>query len=799
MLKNYLKVTFRGLLRDKASCVINIAGLTLGVTSCVILFLILKDGASYDTHHSKFSRIYRVVSKSKDNGRDTFTQGIPPALPDAFRNDFHSVEHVVFTSYRRSSMLTVEQADGTFKKYEEPKGLVITEPSFFQIFDRNMLIGKATTSLDEPNEAIISRKWAIKYFENETKAVGKIVRYEDHDYSIRGVMEDYPSTTDLPFELMLSYATVKQSFDAGGWESVADQDNCYFLLKKGENIQDILSQIPSFISKYNGEGDNNTDDRTFLLQPLAKIHSDARFGNYNKKMPLEAKISFTVIGVFLMLMACINFINLTTAEAVKRIKEVGIRKVLGSSRFQLVAKFTGETFIVTTISVGLSIAVIQSLLAPVNSFMDMSLSLDFTDIRLWSFLIILATSVSLLSGLYPAFVISNFKPAAVLKGQINLKDSAGFNLRRGLVVMQFFISHLFLIGTIVVLKQMDFMDKQDMGFRKDAIITIPIPEHQEASDNIQMRTLKNEILRLANVEAASLNYSPPSSAGVLSTGFKVLEKGEEFSTQVKQVDGDYLDLFEIPLVAGENLGDLDSMAGFVVNETLVRIAGYTRNEEIIGKEIDFWGRQLPVKGVVKDFNTRSLSKAMEPVILLNDFGGYGNLSLRLKPVAMQTTIQQIQRLWEFAYPEYIFKYEFLDQQVENLYRGERKMSTLITVFSFVAIFIGCLGLFGLISFMANQKTKEIGIRKVLGASVESLIYLFSLEFIKLILIGFLLAAPVGALVMYQFLQEFAYRIELSPVIFLTALSVTFAIALCTVGFRSFKAASADPVKSLRTE
>ena len=799
MLKNYLKTLTRTLLRDKVSTAINVAGLMLGITSCTILFLILKDGASYDKHHRNFDRIYRVVSQSSENGRVTYTQGIPPALPEAFRNDFHAAEQGVFTSYRRSSMIAVEQVDGTLKKYEEPKGLVITEPAFFKIFDRKMIIGDAGKCIDEPNEAIISHKWATKYFQSDENAIGKTVRFEDHDYSIRGVMEDYPSTTDLPFDLMLSYITTKASFEAAGWNGVSDNDNFYFMLKEGESIQSVQSLIPGFVAKYNGEGDANTGEETYLIQSLSEVHTDSRFGNYNKKMPAAAKISFTVIGIFLMLMACINFINLTTAEAVRRTKEVGIRKALGSSRQQLILKFTGETFVVTALSVVISLGLVQLLLLPVNSFLDMSLSMDFSDYRMWLFLITITVAVSLFSGIYPAFAISRFKPVEVLKGRLDVKNRSGFNLRRGLVVLQFFISQLFLIGTIVVFEQMDFMEEQDLGFRKDEIITVPIPERDDLADRTKMRALKNEVIRLSGARAASLNYSPPSSAGVLSSGFKVLEKGEELSAQVKQVDGDYLDLFDIKVLAGAKLGDVDSMAGFVVNEKLVQIAGYAQNEDLVGKEIEFWGKKLPVIGVVKDFNTRSLSKPMEPVILTNDIGGYGNLSIQIAPKDMQATIRQIQKLWESRYPEYIFKYEFLDEQVNNLYRGERKMSQMITVFSFVAIFIGCLGLFGLISFMANQKTKEVGIRKVLGASVNSIVFLFLKEFFKLIAIGFALAAPVSMLIMNEYLKEFAYRINLSPTIFITALGSTMLIAIITVGFRSFTAASADPVKSLRNE
>lgn len=517
-------------------------------------------------------------------------------------------------------------------------------------------------------------------------------------------------------------------------------------------------------------------------------------------MPPPARISFIVIAVFLLVMACINFINLTTAEAVRRTREVGIRKVLGSSRWQLITKFVGETCIVTVVSVIASLAFTQLLLQPVNTFTDMSLSLNLAgDFRIWTFLILLTLIVSLVSGLYPAFVLSKFRPASVLKGHINVKSTAGFNLRRTLVVMQFFISQLFIIGTIVVAEQMDYMEDQDLGFRKDAIITIPIPESEKASPTTKMRTLKNEILRISAVHGASLNYSPPSSAGVMTSGFKIVDNSEELSTQVKHVDGDYLDLFAISLVAGQGLGDHDTTDGFIVNEKLVQTAGYASNEEILNKEIEFMGKRLPIKGVVKDFNTRALSKPLEPVILFNDIDGYRNMSIKLTGKNMQSTISEIQKLWENAYPEYLFKYEFLDEQVKNLYRGERKMSTLVTSFSLVAVFIGCLGLFGLISFMANQKTKEVGIRKVLGASVESIVLLFSKEFARLICIGFVLAAPASAYLMNLYLAEFAYRITLGPSIFIMALAATFSIAILTVGFRSFRAASADPVRSLRSE
>lgn len=800
MLNTYFKVTLRTLLRDKVTTIINLAGLTLGITTCLILFLIIRDGSSYDKHHSKLDRIYRVVSHSIENGRDFYTEGVPPALPEAFRNDFPEVEEVVFTSYRRSTMVSVEQPDGTFKKFDERKGVVVTEPSFFKVFDRGMVIGDAIKGLDDPNEALISRAWANRYFGDIEKAIGKAIKHDDVEYTIRGVMEDYPSTTDLPFDLMLSLTSTRNAFESLGWSSVSDNDNCYFLLKEDQSIEKVNASMEAFAAKYLGTGDDNTRRSEYMIQSMGDVHTDNRYGTYNKKMPPSARISLIAIGTFLLVMACINFINLITAEAVRRTKEVGIRKVLGSSRFQLIQKFTGETCIVTVVAVMLSLSLTQLLLQPMNTFLDMELSLQMgSDHRIWLFLLTLTLGVSLSSGLYPAFVISRFRPVAVLKGNVSMKSAGNFNLRRSLVVMQFFISQLFIIGSIVVVKQMSFIESQDLGFRKEAIVTVPIPEKEDMSPGSKMRTLKNEVMRLSSVEGASLNYSPPSSAGVLSTGFKLTDNSEELTTEVKQVDGNYLDIFAINLIAGEGLGDSDTTNGFLVNEKLVQTAGYGSNEEIIGKEIEFWGKRLPVKGVVRNFNTRSLGKPIEPVILLNDVRGYNNLSIKLTGTNMQSTISDIQKLWEASYPEYLFKYEFLDEQVKNLYRGERKMSTMVTIFSFVAVFIGCLGLFGLISFMANQKVKEVGIRKVLGASVESIVLLFSKEFLKLIAIGFLLAAPASAFVMNKYLQEFAYRIELGPSVFIMALGVAIALALLTVGMKSFKAASADPARSLRSE
>jgi ABC-type antimicrobial peptide transport system permease subunit len=405
----------------------------------------------------------------------------------------------------------------------------------------------------------------------------------------------------------------------------------------------------------------------------------------------------------------------------------------------------------------------------------------------------------MLSGMYPAFVASKFKPALALRTQFSNKNSSGYILRRGLIVTQFFISQVFIISTIVLTKQLNFFQKQDIGFEKEAIVVVPLPASAKSVQDSAsiLRTVKTEMLRLPGVEKASLNYAPPSFRAVKSSSFQI--NGEQMQAQVKEVDGDYIDLFAIDVLDGEKLRDADPANFLVVNEKFVQQTGFKNNEEIIGREIEFWGRNLPIKGVVKNFNTTSLSRAIEPVILVNNIKGYQSISIKINGRDMQTTFEEIKTAWETAFPEYIFSYQFLDEQIKDLYKGERRISALLTIFSTIAIATGCLGLIGLVSFMANQKVKEIGVRKVLGASVESIVFLFSKEFVKLILVAFLLAAPISGFIMHKLLQEFAYKISLGPSIFLTGIGITLLLAFVTVGYRSIQAALTNPAESLRSE
>ncbi|HYG18717.1 MAG TPA: ABC transporter permease [Ohtaekwangia sp.] len=802
MFKNYFKTALRNLLREKSSTVINIAGLTLGITCSLILFLMISYMSSFDTFHQNRDRIYRVVNQSDGNQGTDYQSGVPSVLPDAFRVDFPEAEAVVFMSYRSGSLVTIPQREGESKKYQEERGVVYTEPQFFKIFDRAILQGNAANGLDEPNEAIIAARWAQKYF-GRTDAVGEVLRFEDQEFKITAIMEDAPSNTDFPFDLMLSYSTVKKQREEQGWNSIWSDEQCYFLLKEGEDISRVESRMPAFTKKHLGNDD--PDNTRFMFQALAGMHFDERFDTFSySTVPKAMLIAFGVIALVLIVTACINFINLATAEAIKRSKEVGVRKSLGSTRGQLITQFLGETTFVTLLSVFLSLALTQLALSVVNPFMELDLRLDFTmGSPLWIYFLTVTVGVSVLAGLYPAFVVSGFRPAMALKSQMGNRQSSGYFMRRVLVVMQFWISQMLIMITIVIIHQMNYFQEKDLGFQKQGIFIAPVVSEEaagvEGNHGSKMRTLRNQMATVPGVALASLGSAPPSSGNVSGTGFVIVGEGKTYTTQVKQIDGNYLDLYGISLIAGRNVLDLDTASGFLVNETLAKTAGFEKPEEMIGTVIRVWRKELPVVGVVKDFHTVSLHDPIEATVLFNRISGFQTLALKVDVGQAQSVLSALENKWEAAYPEQLFEYEFLDESIREFYEGEKKMSILLGVFTGMAIFIGCLGLFGLASFMANQKTKEIGVRKVLGASVESIVIMFSKEYVKLIVIGFIFAAPVAWLAMDAFLGEFAYKIELGPGIFITGLGVTLFLAVLTVSYKSLRAAVVNPVKSLRYE
>jgi ABC-type antimicrobial peptide transport system permease subunit len=502
-----------------------------------------------------------------------------------------------------------------------------------------------------------------------------------------------------------------------------------------------------------------------------------------------------VVALFLVITACINFINLSTAVAVKRSREVGIRKVLGSQRMQLVFQFFNETGVITFISILLSIGMAELALIKLNSFLVLDLHVDLTDTSTLLYLFSVWIIVSLTSGLYPAMLLSGFSPALALKNKITNKSTGGFVLRRSLVVFQFVISQVLVVGTIILMTQMKFIREKDLGFSKEAIILVPLPEE----DLTRKSTLKLEVERMPGVEMASLCYTAPSSGSVSATGFRVDGSEESLFTHVKMIDKDYIKLFGLELVAGTNIPESDTVPAWIVNEKLVKVAGFETPEDILGRNLRMWNRTLPVVGVVRDFHMLSLEREIDPIILFSMSDNYELMAVKFEPGKFNVSKDAIQQTWQTLYPNFVYSHQFLDEEIAGFYESEEQMSKMLSVFSSIAILIGCLGLYGLISFMANEKEKEIGVRKVLGATTGQIFYIFSREFIILVVVAFVIAAPLAGYAMGKWLENYQYRTPLSWMMFASGILLTLFIAFITVGYRSLRAAKTNPVEVLRSE
>lgn len=794
MFKNYFIITIRNLKRNLSYSAINVFGLALGITCSMVLFLMITFYLSFDNYHDNKDRIYRIVTSSENNGREDFFAGVPAPLPGALASDITGIQHVLFISGDNNALFTIID-NGAPKIFEQENGLAYTDSTYFTFFNRAFLMGDYKTALQQPNQIILSEKTAKKFF-GEVNPMGQLIKLNNKtELKVTGIIEDHPDNTTFPFEILISYLTIQKDKEESGWNSVYSDDQCFVMLEAGTPPDAINDQFPAFVKKYETQREERSLKR--WLQPLQEINYDSRFGNYRYTTVSKTSIlAMGVVALFLLITACINFINLSTAVAVKRSKEVGIRKVLGSQRLQLMGQYLAETGMITLVALLISVGLSELALIQLNAFLDINLHVDFTDLRLITFLIGVWAVVSLASGFYPALLLSGFSPALALKNKITNRSTGGFALRRSLVVFQFVISQLLIVGTVILLAQMNFLESKDLGFSKDAVINVPIPNNAPLNNK---KVLKSELLRMGGVERVSLCNTAPSSGSVSMTAYTIEGIEGNHLTQVKLTDEDYIDLFKIELLAGNNLMGLDSANSCLVNEKLLKSLGLEKPEEIIGRVISIWGMNLPVAGVVKDFHTMSLEREIDPTILFNGVDSYRTAAIKLKGGSVKETLGEVERAWAAQYPDFLFSYEFLDNEIKEFYESEQKMSTLLILFSVIAITIGCLGLYGLISFMANEKEKEIGVRKVLGASTGNILIIFSKEFIILILVAFAIASPLAAYIMGQWLDNFAYRVPLTSLMFVTGIGITIIIAFVTVGFRSIRAALANPINALRNE
>ncbi len=768
----------------------------------LVMYLMVSYMTGFDTHHEKFDRIYRIVTKSFSDERWDFNPGVPVPLAEAARTDFPELERVTMIRYVQSGMITINPGTSEENKFQESTGIGFTDDNLYQILDRPWLAGDPKNSLTNAGSVVLSRKLAMKYF-GSLEVLGQSLNMDGkYDLLITGVMEDYPlGQTDFPFEMLISLETITQELidDDEGWNSTWSDNQVYVLLAENESIDNVIDRMPAFRDKYHGPV-NPDDYRTsyYEIHPLADVHFDKQYSNLNyRSVSRENILAFMLVGIFLLSAACVNFINLATAQAVKRAKEVGVKKVLGSRRSQLVTQFLLETLIITTLSLLIALGLTELSLIKVNNFLNLNLDLDFGSPGMWLFLVSLTVGVTFVAGFYPALVLSGFKPLAAIKTTINDMQSGGLLLRRSLVVFQFFISQVLLIGIVVITSQMNYVRNAPLGFDKEGILNIYLPTREIS----KQQAFKNRVSQLADVKEISLAATSPASTSTSRVNFEYDKEGEskKMSTLIKIADANYLKTYGIQLLAGNGLPDSDTLNGYLLNESLTKSMGYASPEEVVGEYVSVWGREGLVHGVVSDFHTASMRRGIESTALFTDASYYSTMGIVANFNNISALQAQLESIHKELYPGYDYSYQFMDVVIENFYTGEIKMSTMLKVFAAIAVIIGCLGLLGLVSFMANRKIKEIGIRKVMGATVNSILGIFFKEFLKLLVIAFAIATPLSYFGLETWLQEFTYRSDQTVGMYVIALAVTVVIAIATVGYQALKAAGANPVNSLRTE
>lgn len=794
MIKHFIKIALRNLEHDKAYALINVICLALGITCALLIFTLVTYHLSFDTFHSKKDRIYRITTELHQQGISR-EGNAPQPMGKAFSSDFTFAEKVAMV-YSESDWLVSIPSSEDDKRFEE--NIAFAEREFFDILDFPLKQGDKNTILTEPNTAIITQRMAEKFF-GDQNPINQIIRLQNKwDFRITGILQNFPVNTDRRDEIYLSYSNLKDynAWLAGdSWPGIAGGMNCFVLLKPGVLPSDVDRAFSELSKKYYNERDAKVYQ--FKLQHISDIHFNPELGGYLAKKNLWA---LSLIGLFLIITACVNFVNLATAQALRRSKEIGVRKVLGSQRGQLFWQFIAETALITMIALILAVTLAQLALPYVNQLFDIQLQIDiFQNAYILSFLLILLIGMTLLSGFYPGLILAGFQPDLALKGKVSQQHVGGFSLRRGLVVTQFAIAQLLIISTLVITNQMRYSSHADLGFRKDAIVIIPVPERE----NAKISTLNSEFTRIAGVENLAFCSRAPASDewASVTVHFDSRAEKEDFDMSVKVGNDQYVPMFDLKVIAGRNLRPSDTVREFLLNETAVKKLGMRSPQDVIGKrmQIGLNNSEGEIVGVVRDFHSKSFHETIDPLCITTSNNWYFNCAVKINPSNLSATLNEIEMTWKKTFPDHLYEYDFLDENIAQFYEFDKMILRLIQIFAAIAIIICCLGLYGLVSFMVVQKTKEVGVRKVLGASVQNIAWLFGKEFIRLLFTAFVLVAPIGWWVMNNWLETFVYRINIGAGIFILAILITLTVAVIAVGYKSILAALMNPVSSLRSE
>jgi putative ABC transport system permease protein len=791
MLQNYFKIALRSLWRHKGFSILNITGLAVGMAAFFLIYQYVRFERSYDDAITKRDRIYRLVTDLKSTAETLHWSSTSMPMAINLKADYPEIEEIVRLN---PSTMLLKRGDIKF----EEKATVFADSALFSIFGFPLLQGDPVTALKEPFSVVLSESTAKKYF-GDANPIGQTMLFSDSGFNakVTGVMKNLPENSTIRADLFVSMSTRKRFRDSLDYRWGNFNIISYLLLKPGTDPAGLQAKFKSFIQKH--EGDRlkaQGEDHVLSLEKLKDTYWSTRGGFVNGST--RNVYVFSIIGLFILLIACINFVNLTTARSAERAKEVGIRKVIGAGRLQLTRQFLGESILISLIAFVFATFLCAWLLPLFNQLADKTISTGiFTHAGYILTLLAIAVIIGLLAGIYPALVLSAFQPIASLKGRFS-SSRRGLFLRRSLVVFQFTISITLIIGTVVVYSQLNYMRNQDLGFNKDQILVIDT--HKDA----HRTSFRQEIATLPGVQSTAFSGSVPGD-GTWSAYSKVENKRGEMQPadlDLTYVDFGYLEQYKMKLLAGrffdKNIAT-DTMQAMILNEKAIALFGYSTPQQAIGKRFEQWGKKGVIIGVIKNYNFVGLQQEIKPLSICLEFSDCNFLSAKVGTHDLAATIAALKTKWDALVANRTFTYFFLDEQFDKQYRGEERFGSLFINFAVLAIFISCLGLLGLASYSTVQRAKEVGVRRVLGASVTGIVRLLSIDFLQLVLVAFVLAVPVAWFLMHKWLQDFAYQTTLGWWIFLGSGAMAVLIAFSTISYQAIRAAISSPLKNLRSE
>lgn len=812
MFANYLKIALRSLLRQKSYSAINIIGLAVGMACCLVLALFVREEISFDRDSPNPERIYRLTPTivRKAEGTSTAIPNTQFPLAAALKEDMPEIERAVRLNHNGTPLVANGQ-----KKFIE-KQVLYADNGYFQIFPSQFIAGDAATALQNPKNVVLTEETAQKYFGSEN-ALGKTLRVNnEEDFTVTGVIKNLPVNRHIHFDMLVSMQTLTDAWKRSGsdmeqmWFAFTDQYT-YIQLKQGVTAASLTQKFPAFVERRMGKLLKRiAREFTLDVQPLGDIHLHPLQGEIQPQGSMETLRIVGAIALVILVLACINFMNLSTARSTRRAREVGMRKVFGAMRRQLMIQFLSESIVISMISLVLALVLVEIALPFVNALMETHLSVGYlSNAPQLLVFVAFALFVGICAGAYPALVLSGFTPVRVLKGAF-MRTGTGASLRKGLVIVQFSLSIALVAGTIVVLRQLDYAQTKELGFNKEQVLTITLPGDSAFSP--RKESMKTAFRAVSGVQAVAGADFVPGDEGFSQNPIGLEGAPADKNILVKRffVDEDFIPTFGLQMAEGRNFNPsmpTDASDAFLLNEAAVKALGLNNNgSQVLGTRLHWFGgsrEKGALIGVVKDFHFQSLHEKISPAVFIVNKSEIGRFVLRLKTNDLRATMVQIERVWNDFAPNSILEYSFVDENFNKLYKSEQRTGRIVTVFSGLAVFIACLGLFGLAAFSAEVRTKEIGVRKVLGASVGSIIGLLSKDFLKLVALAIVIATPLAYWAASKWLQDFAYRIELNSVsglsVFVLAGALAVLVAFLTVAAQSWRAAQSNPVNSLRSE